>query len=330
MDFKIKHKTIGKLTIPTIKTCLIFGILFLIVSGNNNAGSSFPDESVERIEEFDIAYTPPADGDPQMAKLDVYYVPDGKSKRLMVFIHGGGWIRGNKSNIRTTDSLVQWFLDRDFVVAVPNFRLASRPGEPQEVTYREQLTDIAHALAWLDENSSNYGVTDDEVILMGFSSGAHLVPLLATDQRYLQSVGLDLGHIKGTISLDVHVYDVPYALQLMEGSVVERNIPFIKFLFGSTEVEQLAGSPSFYAPNAPVPPSLIISAEPSTTIGSHGYITSQASERYVQLLLELGRQATWKNYDNETHLSLVSDFGTIGDGPTDAVADFIDSLQASR
>ncbi|MBV1915897.1 MAG: alpha/beta hydrolase [Pseudomonadales bacterium] len=280
--------------------------------------------------ELDAAYTPPANGDPAMADLDIYYVPDGKPKKLLVFIHGGSWIGGDKDNLRDAESLVDWFLNRDFVVAAPNFRLATPIGQLQEVTYKEQLTDIAHALAWLNENSATYGFVQNEFILMGFSSGAHLAPMLSTNQVYLQSVGLETDYIKGTISLDVHAYDVPYALQIMEGSVVAGNIPFIKHLFGDTEDEQLQGSPSSYVLNALVPPSLIISAEPSATIGSHGYITSRTGKRHAQLLSDFGNQAAWEHYDDETHLSLVTDFGTDGDNPTKAVANFLDSLNPSN
>ena len=43
----------------------------------------------------------------------------------------------------------------------------------------------------------------------------------------------------GAISLDVHAYDVPYALELMKGSVVERNMRIIRHLFGSTQQHSL-------------------------------------------------------------------------------------------
>lgn len=307
------------------KISLLFCTLLSIVSCTNNVGSTVPDVSVEVIEIFDITYTLPG-SETEIGKLDLYYVPDGKPKRLMVFIHGGSWVGGDKRNLRNSDSLVQWFLDRDYVVAVPNFRLATPIWEPQEVSYGEQATDIAHALAWLTDNHADYGVTEDGIVLIGYSSGAHLVALLSTNQSYLQSVGLTPGHLLGTISLDVHAYDVPYALQLMEGSELSRNIPLIRFLFRNTEAEQLAGSPSFYAQNAPVPPSLIISADPSDTPGSKGYIAAQASREYVELLSGYGHQATWIHYDDETHASLVGDFGTVGDNPTEAVADFLDSL----
>jgi len=103
-----------------------------------------------------------------------------------------------------------------------------------------------------------------------------------------------------------------------------------RFLFvqgtQGTEEEQRIGSPSTYAPGAAVPPTLLVSAEPSAEEGSHGYIASRASQRYAELLLSAGHRASWSHHDDETHSSLVLDFGTPGDGPTGDVGAFIDGL----
>ncbi len=312
----------------TLKSGLLLGLWLLAGCGGGGSAATTP--SIQRVEKLDVAYTPPVGGDPLMSKLDVYYIPDGRPKRLMVFIHGGSWVSGDKSNLKSSaDTLIQWFLARDYVVVAPNFRLASAPGQVQTVTYKEQATDIAFALAWLRQNGAQYGVTKQAMLLIGFSSGAHLVPLIASDQSYLQAAGLTLSDIMATISFDIHMYDVAFGLQLMAGSTIAANIPLIQFLFGNTAAQQQLASPSFYAPNAPVPPTLLISAEPSLPVGSHGYITSQASQSYVQQLKGLGRQASWSHFDNETHQSLVTNFGTAGDLPTTAVDQFLLSLPAA-
>ena len=310
----------------TLSISIVFAVLALLSAC---AGSGGLTASTGRIEKLDIAYTPPVGGDPQMAKLDVYYIPDGRPKRLMVFIHGGTWVSGDKSELKASaDTMIQWFLARDYVVVAPNFRLATQPGQIQTVTYKEQASDIAAALAWLRQNGGQYGVTKQAMLLVGFSSGAHLVALLASDQAYLQAAGLTLSDMMAAISLDIHMYDIPFGLQLMAGSSIAANIPIMQFLFGNTVAQQQLASPSFYASNAPVPPALLISAEPSLPVGTHGYITSQASQAYFQQLQSLGRQASWSHFDNETHQSLVTNFGTTGDLPTAAVDQFLNALSA--
>lgn len=276
------------------------------------------------VTEREIAYTVPDGGDASMATLDIHYLPDGQPKRLLVFVHGGSWVGGDKSNLELAGDFVPWFLDRDWVVAAPNFRLASPVGQELELSYAEQVTDIAHALAWLGEHAADYGVTEPGAVLLGYSSGAHLVALLAADQRYLQAVGLDTSALAGLVSFDVHAYDVPYALELMQGSQIEKNIPLIEHLFGSSEEAQRLGSPSSYAAKADMPRSLVVSAGSSKVEGSHGYITSLTGSAYVDLLQTAGHEATWQHFDDESHESLVMDFGADGDEPTALVEAFLE------
>ncbi len=293
------------------------------VADDDTAGDD-DDAAADPAEEKDIPYPPPEGGDPDLALLDIYYQPDGQPRGLLVFVHGGSWVSGDKENLAEAPDLVPWFLGRGYVVAAVNFRLASTQGGPQEVTCADQATDIAHALAWLRDHGADYGVTEPATVLMGYSSGAHLVALLAADERYLDGVGMSHTDLAGVMSFDVHAYDVPYALELMQGSVVEDNIPLIEYLFGDTEEAQREGSPSAYVASAAVPPSLILSAEPSLEeVGSHGHVAGLASQRHADLLLSHGREATWIHYDEESHSSLVLDFGGGDDGPTEAVADFL-------
>jgi acetyl esterase/lipase len=44
---------------------------------------------------------------------------------------------------------------------------------------------------------------------MGHSAGAHLVALLATDERYLARVGLSQADLAGVLPIDGAAYDVP-------------------------------------------------------------------------------------------------------------------------
>lgn len=273
---------------------------------------------VEPIAELDVAY-----GEADSAVLDLYYVPDDTPKRLMVFVHGGSWISGDKGNLATTEAAVAWFQDRDFVVAAPNFRTASPPNAQREVGVADMASDIAQAVAWLEAEGPAYGVTEPEVVLVGYSSGAHLVALLGADPSYLQAAGADPSRLHATVSLDVHAYDVPYALSLMEGSEIAQNDRLIRWLFGEGQAEQLALSPIAHASAAYMPRTLLLSAESSSTPTQRGYISREASRRYADHLEGLGQAATHVHYDGETHSSLMMDLGTEGDEPTAELEAFL-------
>jgi arylformamidase len=279
---------------------------------------------VEPVVERDLAYPPPEGGDPAMSTLDLYRLPDGQPQRLLVFVHGGSWVGGDKSNLDKAPQLVSWYLERGFVLAAPNFRLASPLGQELESSYAEQCADLAAALAWLVDSGEAYGVTEPGITLMGYSSGAHLVALLGADQRYLEAAGLTGEALSAVMSLDVHAYDVPYALELMVGSEVEQNIPLIEHLFGASEEEQRVGSPSSYVATAAIPRSLVVSAEPSKEEGGHGWITSLTGSAWAELLAINGHEAQWQHFDDESHSSLVLDFGLEGDGPTALVESFLE------
>lgn len=294
-------------------------------------GDDIPDvdatAAAERVVELDLPYTPPQGGDPGRSTVDLFYLADDRPKRLVVLVHGGSWVSGDKRNFRdAAPGLIDWWLERDFVVAAVGFRLASPVGTADPVRPVDQARDIAHAIAWLDQNGTDFGITEPGVVAFGFSSGAHLVALLGADGGYLDEVGLVPEHIAATISMDVHVYDVPYALELMEGSVVADNIALITHLFGETEAEQLQGSPAHFTQSY-VAPAFLASAQPSPDEeGTHGYIVYHAASRYQAALQAVGHTSEHHHWNDQTHSSLVVDFGQGDHGPTEAVDAFLDAL----
>lgn len=287
-----------------------------------------PDVQAPSLEQrADLAYEPPPGVTSELATLDVYLLPDGEPKPLVVLVHGGSWVGGDKDSFDTAaPDFIPWWTDRGYVAAAVNFRLATPLGQPQQVAPTDQARDIAHALAWLVENAEEHEIAAEPVVLVGYSSGAHLVALLGANGEYLTEAGLDESRVRATVSLDVHAYDVPFALQLMVGSTVEQNIPLIEHLFGDTEEAQLVGSPIAYT-DGDVPPAMLVSVEPSPEdVGSHGYIVSQAAERYAQALLDAGHVAETFHDSAETHGTLATGFGADDDPVTEAVGAFLDAL----
>lgn len=272
----------------------------------------------------DVDYPPPEGVVSDLAKMDIYRRDDGITRPLMVFVHGGSWVGGDKGGIERR--IAPWWVEQGYVVAGVNFRLASRLGRGRDVLPRNQAADVAAALAHLLSQADTYQIKTQEVILVGYSSGAHLVALLGTDERILRAAGVDESQVVATISLDVHAYDVPYALQLMVGSVVEQNMPLIRHLFGETEAEQLDGSPIHFL-DGWASPALVVSVDADPAVeGTHGYIVSRAAERYIDALQTAGHRAETLHDASENHSTLVGGFGEPGDLVTEAVQTFIESI----
>ena len=290
-------------------------------SQSDSEGAAHPQEAVTRR---GLAYTAPHAGDVALNTLDLFD-PGGLAPRpLVLLVHGGSWVGGDKAAYER--DIVPWWLERGYIAAPVNFRLATGLPQGDGVKPRDQARDVASALGWLLSRADEYHIDPTRVVLLGYSSGAHLVALLGTDERLLQEASVDVQSVRAAISLDVHAYDVPYALSLMAGSVVEQNIPLIEHLFGDTAEEQLESSPIHYVEGWAAR-SLVISVDAAVDeVGSHGYIVSRCAQRYVEALRAAGHQSHTLHDASETHSSLVMGYGQAGDLTTQAIQELIDEL----
>jgi acetyl esterase/lipase len=161
---------------------------------------------------------------------------------LILFVHGGGWKRGDKGNA-TGAFKAPHFTAQGYAFASINYRLVPA------ATVEQQAADVAAAVAYVKAHTGALGVDARRIILMGHSAGAHLVALVGTDPRYLTDAGLSFADIAGVIPLDGAAYDVPAQTkdgpQIMQATYMQA--------FGSDVARQKSLSPFHHtaAPNAP-------------------------------------------------------------------------------
>ncbi len=148
-----------------------------------------------------VAY---ADTKHERQTLDVYATTGGKSLPVVVWIHGGGWQQGNKSEV---EKKPQAFVDRGFVFVSINYRLLP------EATIKQMAGDVAKAIRWVHDHANEYGGDPDTILVMGHSAGAQLAALVCTDDRYLRAEGLPLSTIKACVPVDGDTYDVPMQIR---------------------------------------------------------------------------------------------------------------------
>jgi arylformamidase len=103
-----------------------------------------------------------------MEKLDIFQ-PQGQSRALLAFIHGGYW--------RTLDKREFSFVATELVkqgvtVAVPNYALCP------SVTVDEIVRQMLQACAWLFRNGSNFGAPHGKLYVSGHSAGGHLTAMM--------------------------------------------------------------------------------------------------------------------------------------------------------
>jgi triacylglycerol lipase len=124
----------------------------------------------------DVAYGP----DP-LNKLDVFTSGSGGGKTVVVYVHGGGFERGDKRqpNSPFYDNIMLWLTRQGMVGVNMNYRLA-----PKNV-WPAAHEDLAAAVRWVQQNIAQYGGAPDRLALWGQSAGASLIAgYLAHPQFY--------------------------------------------------------------------------------------------------------------------------------------------------
>jgi len=228
---------------------------------------------------------------------------------MVVFIHGGGWLTGDKGDIFTNPTVPEFFARNGKIFVSVNFRLAQMSSS--HVLYQEQADDIASALAWLCENAARFGADGRKITLFGFSSGAHLASLIALDERYLGRHRLDTGIIKSVVAADVHAYDIPAVIRLMRDSSFSERIQLLTRLFGKARRDQLDASPINYVTNPVKKRFLLISVGMKERRNQP--FTKEISRSFKSRLETCRHQAAHYHLENRSHESLLRQFGAPGD-----------------
>jgi predicted esterase len=167
-------------------------------------------EKINFLNDTTIQYKKIAGVDENLLSLDIYTIPNSKSiKPVVIWIHGGGWAIGDKSN--SMEYKIPFFQDEDYVFVSTNYRLSPIPYEIEnenKIQYPDHIIDVADAVSWVYKHIHKYGGDSAKIIVMGHSAGAHLAALLATDQYWLESNGLSIKIIKGVAPLDTEAFNL--------------------------------------------------------------------------------------------------------------------------
>lgn len=123
---------------------------------------------VERV--AGLAYGPAG----RRNQLDIYRprrAGAGDKRPVLVQIHGGAWILGDKSQQGLP--LMVHMASLGWVCVAINYRLSPR------ATFPDHLIDVKRALAWVKAHIAEHGGDPDFVVITGGSAGGHLCSLAA-------------------------------------------------------------------------------------------------------------------------------------------------------
>ncbi|MCK5588856.1 MAG: alpha/beta hydrolase fold domain-containing protein, partial [Candidatus Pacebacteria bacterium] len=256
---------------------------------------------VQKIE--NILYTTNCDD----CKLDIYRKDDGNTdKPVIIFVHGGAWKIGNKSYYMEK---ADYFAENDFVFVSVGYELHPDDG------YHQQAGKVASVVKWVYDNAGDYDGDEDNIILMGHSSGGHLVSLLSTRQTYLQSVNLKLDNIKSTVLLDSAGLDI---IEIKESYPFKFNIIY-KPIFGDEVYGLRIASPiNYITEEKAIPDFLIIHSNDDTS-------TKPTAIHFDEKLRAENKNSEIHGVD-ATHSEINENIGTIGDETTEIIMNYLGNL----
>ncbi len=166
---------IKKILLP----CLVAFSIICSAQEKESREISIP-EGIEFIQDINYAGT-----NNPVQVLDIVIPENRSSEKLpaIVYIHGGGWLGGDKGN--SIKTLKPFIKDGDYIGIAINYRLSD------EAKWPAQIHDCKAAIRWIKGNADKYGIDKESIGVWGTSAGGHLVAMLA-----LTSVS---GNFEGTV-----------------------------------------------------------------------------------------------------------------------------------
>ncbi|WP_045234239.1 alpha/beta hydrolase [Deinococcus pimensis] len=228
--------------------------------------------------------------------LDVYAPGNAKDAPVVMFVHGGSWTGGDKSDYRFVG---ESFARAGYVTVVMNYRLAPANRYPAYVQ------DAARAIRWTTDNVGAYGGDPHRLFVTGHSAGAFNAVEVVMNERWLREAGVPVGRIRGVVGI-AGPYDYDF-----------RNFPSRNAFPENADPEDVM--PSRHVRRDP-PPTLLLVAARDQLVGPENATRMEAALRAA------GGDVTREVLPNLDHYTIVGSLSRTLTflGPTRArVLDFI-------
>jgi acetyl esterase/lipase len=190
------------------------------------------------------------------------YLPNGTGPfPAIIYIHGGGWVAGNRSGFNSLASLyalrgIAGFAI-DYTLSVPGGKTA----------WPQNLKDVISALEFIRENAATYNIDTKKIAVLGSSAGAQLASLVGTvsgNESFLSIQNLT-APIKSQVCLVINydgVVDLEYVGTQCRPSLI---YDIIQSAFGNKHYYQY---PELWREASPV---TYIAADDPPFVFVHGY-----------------------------------------------------------
>ena len=170
-------------------------------------------------------------------------------------------------------------------------------------------------IKWITDNIHIYGGNPQNIFLLGYSAGAHIVSLIAVNDIYLKEVGLMRNLIKGVVCMSgmyclVHLLQYPIMYRLLDRTVFKMNHAdpeSVKNTWPITSVRKDVYNPRF----------LITVAQLDWFIEDHSYA-------FIEKLISCNVDVECKKLPGTTHLTVNKHWDSVNEFILLHIVEFIE------
>jgi acetyl esterase len=258
-----------------------------------------PTDGVKRTD--DVAYGPD-----ERNKLDLFEpaAASDKKRPIAIFFHGGGFIRGDKSD---RSNIGYFFARNDVVALIPSYRLAPKHPWPAGAQ------DVIAAVAWAKANAAAHDADPSRIFVIGESAGAAHIAAAA----FMKNVQGEAGFGAAGIVLMSGVYDFDLETRARAQFGIATPDPRNDAYFGVDPARLLEASTALHVDAPKLPVLLTYSAlDPAQ-------MQIEAGELFAALCRAHGACPQLRVFADHDHVSPASSFNTPDESVSGPILEFI-------
>ena len=238
--------------------------------------------------------------------LDLHTPSGVKQPPLIVYVHGGAWRAGSKSDVP-----IAGLLDHGIAIASVDYRLSTQARFPA------QIHDIKAAIRFLRAKASSFGINTEKIAIIGSSAGGHLAALTGVTNGHRELEGRMGDHLdqSSDVSAIVSFYGASNLESILGQSTefgLTVRIPALKLLLGDLP-EKVPALAKLASPVAHLdkqdPPLLLLHGDADPQMPPAQSVEFQkAYQSKVRLITLPGSKHGGDEFYDAEHLRIVADF----------------------
>jgi acetyl esterase/lipase len=234
-------------------------------------------------------------------KLDVFQ-PEGKvGVPILVFIHGGAYVRGDKTvNEQIYANITYYFARKNILGINATYRLA--PAAP----WPSGAEDVRNVVTWLKKNAPQYGGDPNRIFLFGHSAGATHIASYVFDKSLQPAEGHG---VSGAILMS--------GRYRLEYDPSDPNAANMQAYFGKEANQYPTRSPITHVPKSSIPVFLVIAEYDNPGLDVLG------AELLAEVCARDGKCPRFLRMSDHSHFSQFAHFNTADEELGKEIIDFM-------